>query len=125
MPLMNAPTQRIQRLKESRGLRAKAPVAAQFEDCFQAFQQLSDSLQVKQSDAQLYSISKDYELRLKIWGDDSGASSRALDYDLRNSPVVRRQTQRLLRDLHSTLEQGQLRLCPKMKLWLSIDACSN
>ena len=97
-----------QRHKESRILRAKAPVAAQFEDCFQAFQQLSDSLLVNESNAELHRISKEHGLRFKIWGDDSGASSRALDYALRNSKVLKRQTLRLLEELHSTLEQGEL-----------------
>lgn len=104
---MTAPTKRDQRLKERRSLREKAPVAAQFEDCFQAFQQLSDSILVNRSDLSLYAISKDCALRFKLWGDDSGASSRALDHGLANSPVVRAQTQRLLTDLNQILELGE------------------
>lgn len=95
-----------QRHQESRLLRAKAPIAARFEDCFQAFQQLSDSLQVNESNTELHRISKEHELRFKIWGDDSGASSRALDHALRKCPVVKRQTLSLLKELRSTLAQA-------------------
>jgi hypothetical protein len=102
-------SKRAQRLKESRGLRAKAPVAAHFEDCVQAFQRLSDSLQVNQSNSELHNISKDCALRLQLWGEGSDASSRALDYALKGSPEVKRQTLRLLEDLHSTLEEGELK----------------
>ena len=98
---------RDRRLEASRSLRAKAPIAAHFEDCFQAFQQLFDSLKVNESNSELHNIAKDCGLRFKIWGDDSGASSRALDYALRSSPVVKRQTLRLLKDLSSFLEQGK------------------
>lgn len=99
-----------QRHQASRLLRAKGLVAARFEDCFQAFQQLSDSLQVNESNKELYRISKEHGLRFKLWGDDSGASSRALDYALRSCPVVKRQTLSLLKELRSTLEQGELSL---------------
>ncbi|KAH8682294.1 hypothetical protein BX600DRAFT_448189 [Xylariales sp. PMI_506] len=99
-------SKRAQRLKEKGGLRAKAPIAAQFEDCFQAIQQLSDALQVNRSNSGLHNRSKDCELRLKLWGEDSGASSRILDYLLRNSPVLKRQTRRLLEDLHTTLQEA-------------------
>lgn len=109
MPVLGS--KKAQRLKESRGLRAKAPIAAQFEDCFQSFQQLSDSLQFKPSNLELYSITKECGRRLKTWGEDSGASSRALDYALKNSIVVKQQTLRLLTDLHSILDDGES-TCP-------------
>lgn len=98
---------REKKLKESRGLRAKALVAAQFEDCVQAFQQLSDSLQVNPSNAEFHTISDDCGLELRIWGYDSGASSRALDYALKGSPVIKKQTLSLLKDLHSVLDKGK------------------
>lgn len=107
---------RAQRLKENHNLRAKAEVAAQFEDCVQAFQQLSDSLQGDQSNAELRIVSNDYGIQLKIWGDDSGASSRALDHALRSSLVIKKQTLGLLENLHSLLVQGELCPAAAMKL---------
>ncbi|KAI1845649.1 hypothetical protein JX266_008260 [Neoarthrinium moseri] len=99
-------SKKAQRLKEARGLRAKAPVAAHFEDCVQAFQRLSDSIQVNQSNSELHQIAEDSAIRLKLWGEGSQASSRSLDYALRNSSILKRQTLRLLKDLHSTLEEA-------------------
>jgi hypothetical protein len=98
---------RAERLRETRTLRAKAPIAAQFEDCFQAFQQLSDALQVSRSDPGLHTITRNYRLRLELWGEDSSASTRTLDYTLRDSTLLERQTLRLLEDLHLVLEEGE------------------
>ncbi len=97
-----------QRLKESRGLRAKAPVAAQFEDCFQAFRQLSDVLHACRPDKDdLHKLASDCKNKLKAWGHESGASSRALDYALKASPQLEHNTNRLLADMYSVLEQGK------------------
>lgn len=116
---------KAKRLEENLGLRDKAPVAAQFEDCWQEFERLSSSLQANQSNSELNNISKDCKLRLKVWGDDSGASSRSLDYALRSSPVVRRQTQRLLQDLHDALGQGTLKGQYRTRFSLTIYVCSH
>ncbi|KAK0385014.1 hypothetical protein NLU13_7492 [Sarocladium strictum] len=96
---------RAERLKEQRGLRAKAPIAAQFEDCVQAFQQLSDSLQVKLSSSSLQEGSKDCYARLMLWAQESGASSRLLDYTLRGCPALKHQSLRLLEELLITLQK--------------------
>lgn len=103
-------SKKAQRLKESLSLRQKALVAAQFEDCVQALQQLCDSLQVNQSDSGIYRASKICVIRFKLWGDASGASSRTLDYALRGSPLLRKQTLRLLGELSSVIKEGTLRL---------------
>lgn len=108
---MHQESKKAQRLKESSGLRAKAPIAARFEDCVQVFQRLSDSLQVNQFKPQLERVSKECVLRFKLWGDSSGASSRALDYALKGSPLVKRQVLSLLGELNSTLGEGNLRCC--------------
>ncbi|KAH8881847.1 hypothetical protein GQ53DRAFT_886470 [Thozetella sp. PMI_491] len=99
---------RAQRDQESRDLRAKAPVAAQFEDCCQDFLRLSDALQSNRPEAtQLHGLTRDCELMLKTWGGESGASSKALDYALKCSATIMEQTHGLLVELHSTLEQGR------------------
>ena len=97
---------KLQRDRVNRSLRAKAPVAATFEDCVQAFQQLSDSIYVNGSNTQLYQTAKSGVLRFRLWGQDCGASSRALDHALRLSPTVRQQTLILLDDLLSIVTQG-------------------
>lgn len=107
---------RAERLKEQRGLRAKAPVAAQFEDCVQAFQQLSDSLQVKLSSSSLQKGSKDCYARLMLWAQESGASSRLLDYTLRGCPALKHQSLRLLEELLITLQKGTSQWC--IRAWL-------
>jgi len=98
---------KAQRIQESRGLRAKAPIAAQFEDCSQASVRLADALQAnRQGSDELRNLAQYCNDRLGFWGDDSGASSRVLDYALACSPTLMRQTHLLLADLHSTLEKG-------------------
>jgi hypothetical protein len=101
---------KAERLREHRSLRAKAPIAAQFEDCVQAFTQLSDSLQVKLSKSSLQEVSKGCDARLMLWAVESGASSRLLDYTLRGRPGLKRQTLRLLEELHETLKNGKSEL---------------
>ncbi|KAH8649070.1 hypothetical protein BX600DRAFT_109938 [Xylariales sp. PMI_506] len=106
--MLQLKSKRAERLKKSRGLRAKAPIAAQFEDCLQAFQQLSDALAVNHSASQLHKASRRCRTKFRLWGDDTGASSRALDYALRDSSMLESQTLALLRDLHSILEEAMI-----------------
>jgi hypothetical protein len=95
------------RAQETRGLRAKAPIAALFEDCSQATTQLTDALQAnRQGSDELRSLAQHCNDRLGFWGDDSGASSRVLDYALACSPTLMSQVDRLLAELYSTLEKG-------------------
>ncbi|KXJ88488.1 hypothetical protein Micbo1qcDRAFT_197288 [Microdochium bolleyi] len=92
------------RLEESRGLRARAPIAAHYEDCSQAVQRLSESLLVHDSDSDLHRLARDCAIRLHIWGHGSGASSRGLDYSLKDCPGVRQHTLSLLEDLHESVD---------------------
>ena len=87
--------------------RAKAPVAAEFEDCFQLFSQLSDAIKVNcPSDKDLSILAEDAMDRLRAWDEESGAAERRLDYVLKSSPMVQGQTKRLLEELHGAVEQG-------------------
>jgi hypothetical protein len=96
-----------QRTLERQGLRAKAPVAAQFEDCYQAIHQLCAFLEANCPEPDVvYAVADDCMWRLKKWGDETGASSRALDYALKRSTRPRRQTLSLLQELQSALDHG-------------------
>lgn len=95
------------RLAESEGLRARAPIAAHFEDCSQAVQRLSESLLVHESNSNLHQLARDCAIRLHIWGFGSGASSRALDYSLKDCPGIRQHTLSLLEDLHESVDLGE------------------
>ncbi|KAK3357865.1 nb-arc and tpr domain-containing protein [Lasiosphaeria hispida] len=112
---------KVDRQELSRGLRAKAPLAAQFEDCFQAsiqLTQLTDALQASRphsDELQVHHLTQDCKDKLRVWGDDSGASSRALDYALKCSPNVVRQTEDLLTDLHEVLHQAVALVRPQLE----------
>lgn len=97
------------RTKEAQKLRAKAPLAAQFEDCAQAVRQLHTALNANPS------VSEQVPLRILIerclrrltsWGHDTGASSRALDHSLRRASKPRSSTLTLLKELHELVVQG-------------------
>lgn len=103
---MYLPGRKKARQKESHGLRVKAPIAAVFEDCIQAFARLADSLQVSQCNPEWYRTAHDCTLRFKLWGERSGANSRILDYVLRRSPSIKRQVVRLLEELSDALKEG-------------------
>ncbi|KAK0711893.1 hypothetical protein B0H67DRAFT_555798 [Lasiosphaeris hirsuta] len=108
---------KVDRQELTRGLRAKAPLAAQFEDCFQASIQLTDALQANRphsDELQVRRLAQDCKDKLRVWGDDSGASSRALDYALKCSPAVVRQTKDLLTDLDKALHQAKNLVQPQL-----------
>ena len=96
------------RNQQSQAVRAKAPVAAGFEDCLQAFDRLSAAIDANRDDFQdEYILSEDCYSRVKTWGCDSGASTRALDHALRKSPQLKSSTLDLLLDLYSILQDGK------------------
>jgi hypothetical protein len=107
---------RPERTLERRGLRAKAPVAAHYEDCFQALLWLCSFLDANRADAKQAAanalIAENCMGRLRSWGGDSGASSRVLDYALKVSSKPRRQTLRLLSELDTAIAYGKWRHSP-------------
>jgi hypothetical protein len=115
----SASSTKAERIQQSHVLRAKAPIAARFEDCSQASIQLTDALQANRQGAdELRTLAQRCKDRLGFWGDDSGASSRVLDYALACSPTLMRQTDVLLVDLSSTLEKGRPGRLPRLVLEL-------
>lgn len=103
----SASKSKAERLQRSLGFRARAPLAARFEDCTLASTRLTDAIQAnRQCSDELRKLAQTCKERLGFWGDDSGASSRLLDYALSCSPTLMRQTDQLLVELHSTLEKG-------------------
>jgi len=95
-------------------MRAKAPLAAQFEDCLQASERLSDSLQANRpNSSDLRELARLCTNNLRRWGHESGASSRALDYALKCSPGPTKQTHALLADLFSVLEAALALVRPR------------
>ena len=95
------------RSRETLALRATAPIAAQFEDCLQCLYRLCTALRAHHpASNEVFVIAEDGMARLQTWGDDSGASSRCLDYSLRRSPQLRRVTLDHLEELHAVLLDG-------------------
>lgn len=87
--------------------RAKAPLAAQFEDCVQASIRLTDALQANRPRFnKLRDLGQECKDRLAFWGENSGATTRTLDYNLKCSPALVHQTQALLDDLNQALTQA-------------------
>lgn len=111
-------------------LRAKAPIAAHFEDCTQAFQQLcaalkscriapstgqrfDDLVREKSEDLRLeeiYTATDDCMAKLDIWDLEVGASTRALDHTLRRSSQLSQTVVSHLDELKAILEQGDYML---------------
>ncbi|KAK1750091.1 transcription activator GutR [Echria macrotheca] len=105
--MMAPETTRSRKDQEKSGIRAKAPLAAQFEDCIQASLRLTDLLHANRPYSDdLRDLAHRFTERLRRWGNDSGASCRALDYTLRCSPDVVRQTHTLLKDLLRVLSSA-------------------
>jgi hypothetical protein len=96
------------RNRHSRAVRAKAPLAASFEDCLQAFDRLLATTNANKQNLEDEDIlAEDCCSRLKTWGHDSGASSRALDHRLRKSSQLATATSELLVELQSILQEGE------------------
>jgi hypothetical protein len=51
---------------------------------------------------------KDESRRLRVWGNDTGASSRSLDHALRKSSRLQTQVADLLRELLENIQKGGL-----------------
>ncbi|KAF4828998.1 Transcription activator GutR [Colletotrichum tropicale] len=102
MPPTSFKDRRAQKQQKYDGLRARGPVAAEFEDCQQSFAQLSDALHL----SRLRPLVDKCWRNFNVWDNDSGASSRNLDYILKSSPAVRQQAISLLNDLKWTLEKA-------------------
>lgn len=88
--------------------RRNAPVAAEFEECIQLFQQICSSMEadsIMWSEAQL--PLDDGFAKLRAWGNDTGATSWALDHALRKSSRLHQQLLDLLQDLRDELQKGQ------------------
>lgn len=99
------------RNRHNRAVRAKAPLAANFEDCLQAFDRLRATIQANKRDLKdEYILGEDCYSRLRSWGYDSGASSRALDHRLRKSAQLVAATLDLLEELYSILVEGKQNL---------------
>ena len=96
------------RTQQSQALRAKAPIRAHFEDCVQAFDRLCSAINANMtaSEEEIILVEDCYS-RLRSWGQDSGASTRALDHGLRKSSELGAHTLNLLSDLHSILHEGE------------------
>ncbi|GJC93878.1 transcriptional xre family [Colletotrichum higginsianum] len=99
MPAATDDDSKAQRQRRNRALRERGPIAAEFEDCQQSFVRLSDALHLSRNS---YLVEKCWR-RFNLWDDDSGASSRTLDYNLKSSPSLVKQTTSLLHDLGWTL----------------------
>lgn len=104
MPATTSKDRRAQKQQKYDGLRARGPVAAEFEDCQQSFVQLSDALHL----SRLRPLVEKCWRNFNVWDNDSGASSRNLDYILKSSPALRQQAISLLNDLKGTLEKGRV-----------------
>ena len=100
---------RASRDKETQQLRAKAPLAAQFEDCAQAVRLLHTALNADSS------IEEQTPLRILVdrclgrllaWGHDTGASSRVLDHSLRRASKPRDNVLTFLKELHELVVNG-------------------
>jgi hypothetical protein len=82
-----------------------APLAAKFEDCRQCFSRLCPVLKSNSFHA-CSSLADDCYGRFLAWGNDSGASTRALDHSLRKTATLGDMSLELLVDLHATLTNG-------------------
>ncbi|KAK4172752.1 hypothetical protein QBC36DRAFT_337198 [Triangularia setosa] len=108
---MESPTQdevgvggwKAHRETESQKVRAKAPLAAQFEDCAQALRQLHLAIASDSSDGALGDLVERCLNRLTAWGHDTGASSRRLDHSLRRATKPLSSTLMLLKGLHESI----------------------
>ncbi|KAK0663014.1 hypothetical protein QBC41DRAFT_259930 [Cercophora samala] len=91
------------RARESQEVRAKAPLAAQFEDCTQALRQLQTAIDADPSLDNLRDIADRCLDQLKAWGLNTGATSRRLDHSLRRAKDLQSNTLMLLKELHELI----------------------
>ncbi|KAK4224666.1 hypothetical protein QBC38DRAFT_547456 [Podospora fimiseda] len=112
---------RARRTREAQKLRAKAPLAAHFEDCAEAVKQLyaaltANSRTLSEQDSSridpLHATVERCKKRLMSWGHDTGASCRVLDHALRRASKPRGITITLLKELHELVVKSILLNCP-------------
>ncbi|KAK1835681.1 transcription activator GutR [Podospora conica] len=102
-----------QKLLEKHVWRAKAPLAAEFEDCTQSSIRLTDALQANRPHLnKLRDLGQECKDRLAFWGENSGATTRTLDYNLKCSPMLVQQTLTLLDDLNKALAEAARSIRP-------------
>lgn len=111
-------------------LRARAPIAGQFEDCVQVFDKLASALEAcrrgidewfnkrqhpgaKQQLRDTFTLLDEAVTKFKTWDRDLGASSRSLDHALRGSDRMTTQTLALLEELHEVLIKGIEKIPPR------------
>lgn len=97
---------KAQREQEQSELRSKSPIAALFEDCSQLLNRLCSTLYACATAGQITRLAEDCEVKLKIWGHDSGAESRGLDHRLRHSVSLKEAVLQLLEELRGVLLEG-------------------
>jgi len=107
-PTAKMPSQQAERRRqENHKFRAKAPLAAQFDDCLQDSDRLRGALQDNRAHSKkLRDLAILVNDKLKSWGDQSGASSRLLDYSLKCVPTVAQRTSSLLTELRKALNRA-------------------
>lgn len=81
-----------------------APIAALFEDCRQNFERLC--VTARRNGDPNSVLAEDSYGKFLAWGNDSGASTRALDHTLRKDSSLSAMTLDLLKTLYKKLEQG-------------------
>ena len=104
-------------------LRARAPIAGQYEDCIQAFDKLSSALKAcrmrfenaetkkeyakaKKQLEETFNLTDEGMTKLQVWDNDLGASSQALDHALRGSSRLSTTAIGHLVELHEVLTRG-------------------
>ncbi|KAK3318119.1 hypothetical protein B0H66DRAFT_516243 [Apodospora peruviana] len=98
---------KAQRSQQNLALKAKAPIAANLEDCLQSFARLCAILTSTGAEFDgLAKLADDCLARLASWGHESGTSSKALDHALRFSTELRETTLDWLTDLRGILEKA-------------------
>jgi hypothetical protein len=104
------------RNRNNRAVRAKAPLAANFEDCLQVFDRLRATIQSNKKDFENeHTLGEDCYSKLRSWGYNSGASSRALDHRLRKPSRLKTTTLELLVELQSKLQEGEQKFIQKTR----------
>jgi hypothetical protein len=105
MAELNTTYRALRSRRQYRNLPQTAPLAAKFESCKQAFENLCI---VTQAIAPLDSNAvEDSFGKFLAWGNDSGASARSLDRTLRKTSSLSEMTDELLKSLYSKLQEGK------------------
>lgn len=88
--------------------RERAPIAAEFEDCSQRFDRLNAVMEANESTWDPYQmLLNDYRSRFMVWGHDTGAQSRTIDYTLRKSNRLQSKALYILEHLQESLQNSK------------------